>query len=45
MFNKFLDHFKQQGKADKTIQNYVSTWTAFEKWMKQGDPYLKVAGS
>ncbi|WP_281197304.1 hypothetical protein [Paenibacillus glacialis] len=40
MFNKFLDQFKQLGKSDKTIQNYVSTWNAFEKWMKQGNPYL-----
>ncbi|RUT38708.1 hypothetical protein EJP82_26715 [Paenibacillus anaericanus] len=44
MFNKFLDQLRQLGKSDKTIQNYVSTWSAFEKWMLVSDPVLKDAG-
>jgi site-specific recombinase XerD len=44
MFDKFLDHQQQLGKADKTIQNYVATWRAFEKWMKQTDPSVTDVG-
>ncbi|WP_257467945.1 hypothetical protein [Paenibacillus sp. BGI2013] len=29
MFEKFLNYIEQQGKADKTIPNYVETWNAF----------------
>ncbi|ASR49532.1 hypothetical protein B4V02_24010 [Paenibacillus kribbensis] len=40
MFEKFLNHLQQLGKADKTIQNYVASWNAFEKWMRVADPLV-----
>lgn len=44
MFEKFLNQYKQLGKADKTIQNYLTTWTTFEKWIRLSDPDLEDAG-
>lgn len=44
MFEEFLNQYKQLGKADKTIQNYLTTWTTFEKWIRLSDPDLKDAG-
>lgn len=44
MFEKFLNHIEQQGKADKTIQNYVGTWKAFEKWLRETDSTITDPG-
>lgn len=44
MFEEFLNQYKQMGKADKTIQNYLTTWTTFEKWIRLSDPDLEDAG-
>ncbi|WP_348622575.1 tyrosine-type recombinase/integrase [Paenibacillus polymyxa] len=40
MFEKFLNHFQQLGRADKTIQNYETAWKAFEKWIRETDPTI-----
>lgn len=44
MFEEFLNHYKQLGRADKTIQNYLTTWTTFQNWMRLTHPELDDAG-
>ncbi|MEK4372302.1 hypothetical protein [Paenibacillus sp. FSL R5-0473] len=44
MFEKFLNYIEQQGKADKTIPNYVETWNAFEKWIRKMDKTITDPG-
>jgi len=44
MFDDFVQHLDQTGVSDRTIANYKSTWSKFQKWMLQTDPDLKDVG-
>lgn len=44
MFGLFEKQLRQSGVSERTISNYISSWSKFEKWMKDSDPDLKDAG-
>lgn len=44
MFDSFLQKLDNEGLANRTIENYIATWSTFKKWIFQTDPRLQDAG-